>query len=76
MSSRQAYLALSIAISNMPVPAIARTFMNELAKSTQANVGLAILDQLSAVSCEANMNRRRNYSCPGAPAPLNECLTS
>ena len=51
-------------LANMPVPAVARPFMHELAKSTQANVGLAIADGLSAVYLEyalggSNMNRRQ-----------------
>lgn len=46
--------------------------MNELAKSTQANVGLAILDQLSTVSGEANMNRRQHV---GFRLPLARTAT-
>ncbi|MFO1108486.1 MAG: IclR family transcriptional regulator [Bradyrhizobium sp.] len=64
-------------LANMPVPAIARPFMNELAKSTQANVGLAILDGLSAVylesaSGEPNMNRRQRV---GFRLPLARTAT-
>ena len=51
-------------LANMPVPAIARPFMIELAKSTQTNVGLVIRDGLGAVYLEnvlgePNMNRRQ-----------------
>jgi DNA-binding IclR family transcriptional regulator len=62
---------------NMPVPAIARPFMNELAKSTRANVGLAILDGLSAVYLEhavgePNINRRQRV---GFRLPLARTAT-
>jgi DNA-binding IclR family transcriptional regulator len=51
-------------LANMPVPAIARPLMNELARATETNVGLVILDGLSAVYLEnalgePNMNRRQ-----------------
>jgi DNA-binding IclR family transcriptional regulator len=64
-------------LANMPVPAIARPFMNELAKSTQANVGLAILDGLSAVYLEyalgePNINRRQRV---GFRLPLARTAT-
>lgn len=65
-------------LANMPVPAIARPFMNELAKSTQANVGLAILDGLSAVYLEYalgephDINRRQRV---GFRLPLARTAT-
>ena len=51
-------------LANMPVPAIARPLMSELSKATETNVGLVILDGLSAVYLEnalgePNMNRRQ-----------------
>ena len=65
-------------LANMPVPAIARPFMNELAKSTQANVGLAILDGLGAVYLEYalgephDINRRQRV---GFRLPLARTAT-
>jgi len=64
-------------LANMPVPAIARPFMNELARSTRANVGLAILDGLSAVYLEhalgePNINRRQRV---GFRLPLARTAT-
>jgi DNA-binding IclR family transcriptional regulator len=64
-------------LANMPVPAIARPLMADLAKSAQANVGLAILDGLSAVYLEyalgePNMNRRQRV---GFRLPLARTAT-
>ncbi len=64
-------------LANMPVPAIARPFMSELAKATQTNVGLVILDGLSAVYLEnalgePNMNRRQRV---GFRIPLARTAT-
>ena len=65
-------------LANMPVPAIARPFMNELAKSTEANVGLAILDGLGAVYLEYalgephDINRRQRV---GFRLPLARTAT-
>ena len=64
-------------LANMPVPAIARPFMTELAKSTHANVGLAILDGLGAVYLEhalgePNINRRQRV---GFRLPLARTAT-
>ena len=64
-------------LANMPVPAIARPFMTELAKSTHANVGLAILDGLAAVYLEhafgePNINRRQRV---GFRLPLARTAT-
>lgn len=64
-------------LANMPVPAIARPLMSELAKATEANVGLVILDGLSAVYLEnalgePNMNRRQRV---GFRIPLARTAT-
>ncbi len=64
-------------LANMPVPAIARPLMSELAKATETNVGLVILDGLSAVYLEnalgePNMNRRQRV---GFRIPLARTAT-
>lgn len=64
-------------LANMPVPAIARPFMIELAKSTETNVGLVILDGLSGVYLESalgepHMNRRQRV---GFRIPLTTTAT-
>lgn len=64
-------------LANMPVPAIARPLMIELAKSTQTNVGLVVRDGLGAVYLEnvlgePNMNRRQRV---GFRIPLARTAT-
>jgi hypothetical protein len=53
-----------------------------IASQLSAPIALIVLwstdffgDQPSGSRAKA-MNDAGNYSCPGAPAPLNECLTS